>query len=201
MDRVLRCPSGPGAALRHHRRGDHLPRRTRTGDTDSDHGRLRIGRPPGRPVQERVGTGDSGSHRRRGHGQDGNSHQGTARGDRSAVRRGRRRGRGDRAGRCSRAAVGASHRAGVRRVRRRSWRAALRAPLRSFESVPGQGAMATVDGRRVAVGSKALMDGAGHRPRRTAQRMDTARHRGPHRDVRRDRRHHRRGVRRRRRPA
>ena len=34
-----------------------------------------------------------------------------------------------------------------------------------------------------------------------AQRMDTARHRGPHRHVRRDRRHHRCGVRRRRRPA
>ena len=32
--------------------------------------------------------------------------------------------------------------------------------LRPFENVPGQGAMATVDGRRVAVGSKALMDGA-----------------------------------------
>jgi Cu2+-exporting ATPase len=30
----------------------------------------------------------------------------------------------------------------------------------AFENVPGQGAMATVDGRRVAVGSKALMDGA-----------------------------------------
>jgi len=29
----------------------------------------------------------------------------------------------------------------------------------AFESVPGQGAMATVEGRRVAVGSKALMDG------------------------------------------
>ena len=30
-----------------------------------------------------------------------------------------------------------------------------------FESVPGQGAIATVDGQRVAVGSKALMDGEG----------------------------------------
>lgn len=34
-------------------------------------------------------------------------------------------------------------------------------PAEDFSSVPGQGAVATVDGHRVAVGSKALMDGEG----------------------------------------
>jgi Cu2+-exporting ATPase len=37
----------------------------------------------------------------------------------------------------------------------------LRGTASEFHNVPGQGAVATVDGRRVAVGSKALMDGEG----------------------------------------
>ena len=71
-----------GAAVRHHRRGDHLPRRARAGHPDRDHGRHRARRQARRAVQERHRAGDRGPHRHRRDGQDRHPHQGRARGHR-----------------------------------------------------------------------------------------------------------------------
>ena len=64
--RRRRSPSPPGwlsatsastrAPLRHHRGGHHLPRRSRAGDTDGDHGRLRPRRAARGPVQDGLGS-------------------------------------------------------------------------------------------------------------------------------------------------
>ena len=40
-------------------------------------------------------------------------------------------------------------------------------PVTDFDSVPGHGAVATVDARRVAVGNRRLMERENDRPRRT----------------------------------
>ena len=71
--------------------------------------------------------------------------------------------------------------------RRRGW------PASAFENVPGHGAIATVDGHRVAVGNRRL-----HRPRAASTsaplrgRRERARRRRPHRGARRRRRPRRR---------
>ena len=64
---LRRRPRRPGrAAVRHHRRGHHLPRRARPGDADGDHGRHRAGRQARHPVQERdrARAGRRARHRR-----------------------------------------------------------------------------------------------------------------------------------------
>ena len=71
-----RCPDR--VAVRHHRRGDHLPRCVGTRDSDRDHGGHRVGRQAGSVVQECDRAGDVGAHRYRRHGQDRHVDQGRA---------------------------------------------------------------------------------------------------------------------------
>jgi Cu2+-exporting ATPase len=71
-------PDGGSDSVRDHRRGDHLPRRTRSGDADGDHGRLRTRCPARCAVQERDGDRVGGAHRHSCDGQDGHPHQGRA---------------------------------------------------------------------------------------------------------------------------
>ena len=145
-----------GVAVRHHRRRHHLPRRAGPGHPDRDHGRHRPGRQTGRAVQERDRAGDLGPHRHRRDGQDRHPDQGRAGGHRRRRRR-HRRGRAAAPGRGGRSGVRAPAGRGHRALRGRPRRSRRRRRTVS-RTCPGTARCATVDGRRVAVGNRKLME-------------------------------------------
>ena len=134
------------------------------GHADRDHGRHRPRRQARRPVQERHRARDLGPHRHRRDGQDRHAHQGRARGHRR-----RRRRASTRPSCCALAAAverESEHplaEAIVRHADARGVAAAER--RRSSRTCPATARVATVDGRRVAVGNRAPDGPRGRRPR------------------------------------
>ena len=147
-----------------------------------------LGRQARHPLQARDGAGAGRHARHRRARQDRHADPRRARGRRGRHRRRRRRGRGAAPGRRRRGRLASTR--WPRRSSRPRPRAACDVPrAEAFEAVPGHGLLATVDGRRLAVGNARLLEREGIAPRRPGGALRRARRRGAHERAGRRRRH------------
>jgi Cu2+-exporting ATPase len=155
-----RRPAGSGgAAVCHHRGGHHLPGRPWFGYADRDHGRHRPGRQARRAVQERHRPGNRRPYRHRGARQDRHPDEGRPEVTDIVIAAGLSE--QELLGLAAAVERESEHPLAEAIARRAMEQDVPLLTASAFHNVPGHGARAAVDGRRVLVGNRRLMASEG----------------------------------------